>query len=182
MHALDWLGDIAQWLLALVPRLVLVRKTHGAIRFTRGHSIVLKPGVHWYWPVWSEIQQICIVRQTLNLPYQSLVSSDGQGVVVAVTVVYEIADTLLALTATDNIVDTIGDISQWAIKRVVSVCSAEELRKGIAANGRKIDGILRAKLASDLKEYGVSVRQAFICEFSVPRMYRVMGDLAHPAN
>lgn len=181
MHALDWIGSIAEWLLALVPRLMLIRKTHGGVRFTRGHAVVLRPGCHWMWPVWSQIQTICVVRQTLNLPYQSLVSADGHGVVVAVTVVYEIDDVLKALTETDNVLDTVGDIAQWSIKRVVSVCSVEELRRGTLANGRKIDNILRSKLTSDLTCYGVVVRQGFICEFSVPRMIRLMGA-EPPAN
>lgn len=175
MHALDWLGDLAQWLLALVPRLQHIRQTHGAVRFTRHHAVVLKPGLHLYWPVWSSIQTLCVVRQTLNLPYQCLMASDGVGVVVAVTVVYEIDDVGAALTTTDNITDTIGDIAQWAIKRVISAYSSTELRTGVTATGRKIDGIIRAKLAADLKTYGVLVRQAFICEFSTPRFFRVMG-------
>jgi regulator of protease activity HflC (stomatin/prohibitin superfamily) len=178
MRALDWLGDIASWLLTLVPRLHNIRRTHGAVKFTRGRATVLKPGVVFYWPLLSEIQQICVVRQTLNLPYQCLISSDSVGVTVAVTVVYEISDTLLALTSTDNIVDTIHDLSQFAIKRAVSACSSEELRKGVTSKGRSIDKILRLKLSKDLSEYGVAVKQAFISEYSTPRMIRLMTETA----
>lgn len=176
MAALDWLGEVAQWLLSLVPRLRLIRKTHGAVRFTRGQAVVLKPGLALYWPVWSEIVSTPVVRQTINLPYQSLLTSDGTPVVVAVTVVYEVSDPLLALTQTDNILDTIGDLSHWSVKRVVSACSCDELQRGVSASGRKIDGLLRAKLARDLASYGVSIRQAFVSEFTRPVMVRLMGD------
>lgn len=176
MHALDWLGDIAQWLLTLIPRIHNIRKTHGAVKFTRGRATVLRPGTILYWPLLSEIQQICVVRQTINLPYQCLISSDGRGVTVAVTVVYEISDTLLALTSTDNVVDTIHDLSQLAIKGAVSACSSEELRKGRTEKGRSIDRILRAKLSRDLSGYGVLIKQAFIAEYATPRMIRLMTE------
>lgn len=178
MHALDWLGDIAQWILTLVPRLVLVRKTHAGVKFTRGRAIVLKPGLHLVWPVWSEVEKVCVVRQTVNLPYQCLVASDGTGVVVAVTVVYTISDAMAALTGTDNLVDTVLDISHLAVKRVVQTCLTGELRDGsIKRNGRSynLDKLLRKRLSLDLSTYGVSVKQAFISEIAFPLMVRMIG-------
>lgn len=172
----DWLNDIVRAVLTLIPRPVLIKKTDGGVIFTRGHVKAVGAGLWWYWPVWSSVSTIPVVRQTLNLTYQSLIASDGEAVVLAVTVVYEVSDVELALTSTDNIIDTIQDLSHWAVKRVVSRCSSSELQAGVTGNGKKIDSILRARIQTDLTSYGIRVRNAFVAEFSRPYMIRLMGD------
>lgn len=177
MHALDWLGDIAQWLLALIPRVVLVRRTHGAVRFTRDHVKELKAGIHLYWPVWSEVQQICVVRQTLNLSYQCLMSKDKETVVVAAIVVFRITDAAAALTTTDNIQDTIHDVAMAAIRRVVSSCDFDEIHAN-TSKGKSIDSLLRRRLQSELSTYGVAVDRAFLSEICQPVIVRLLSDFS----
>lgn len=176
MHALDWLGWVAESILQLIPRLRLIRSTHAGVRFTRGEAFPLKAGLHVYWPIWSEIRELCVVRQTVDLRYQSLISSDGVGVVVSVTVVYEIDDALKALTLTDDIVDTIGDLAQRAVKTVVSSCTTEELKSGVRQKKRSVDRVLMAKIALDVREYGVRVVGAFIADISIPRMIHIISN------
>ena len=175
MHALDWLGWLAESILQLIPRLRLIRSTHAGVRFTRGEAFPLRAGLHIYWPIWSEIQVICVVRQTVNLRYQSLFARDGVGVLVSVTVVYEIDDALLAITRTDNVTDTIGDLSQKAVKLVVSICSVEELKTGLRKQKRSVDAVLLSKLTLDVREYGVRVVEAFIADISLPRMLHIIS-------
>lgn len=174
----EWLNDIVRGLLTLVPRLHLVRSTHRSVLFRYGKHFELRPGIHCYWPITTEIVTTPVVRQTLNLTYQSLVARDGESVVLAVTVVYEISDVVAALTTTDNIVDTIQDISHAAVKRVVAVCSADELQKGRTEQGKSIDRLLRQRLQTDLASYGVNVRGGFIAEFAKPYFVRLMGDFS----
>jgi regulator of protease activity HflC (stomatin/prohibitin superfamily) len=175
MHAFDWVNTIADWLLSLVPRLRLIRSTHAGVLFCRGSVRELGAGLHLYWPIWSEIQVICVVRQTVNLRYQSLFSQDDVGVLVSVTVVYEIDNALKALTLTDDLTDTIGDLSQKAVKLVVSLCSIAELRSGLRKNRRSVDAVLLAKLAVDVREYGVRVVEAFIADIAIPRMLHIIS-------
>lgn len=179
MHAFDWINTLADWLLSLVPRLRLIRSTHAGVLFTRGVARELQSGLHVYWPVWSEIQVICVVRQTVDLRYQSLISSDGVGVVVSVTVVYEIASPLRALTKTDDIIDTIGDMAQRAVKAVVSQCSIEELKTGKRPNKQAVDSVLAAKIRLDVEEYGVRVVGAFLADIAVPQMIHLISNHSH---
>jgi regulator of protease activity HflC (stomatin/prohibitin superfamily) len=176
LHALDWIGWVAESILQLIPRLRLIKSTHAGVRFTRGKAFPLNSGLHVYWPIWSEIKEICVVRQTLDLRYQSLISSDGTGVVVSVTVVYEIDDALKAVTATDNITDTIGDLSQRAVKLVVSSCTTQELKSGLRRQKRSVDRVLLQKITLDVREYGVRVVGAFIADISIPRMIHIISN------
>ena len=179
MHALDWFGWLMESILQIVPRIKHIRNTHGGVRFTLSKSFALKAGVHFYWPIWSEIREICIVRQTLDLRYQSLISKDGTGVVVSVTVVYEISDVLKAVTMTDNITDTIGDLAQKAVKLVVSQCTIEELKSGHRPNRKSVDNVLHEKVSLDVREYGVNVVGAFIADIAEPQMIHIIRNHSH---
>ena len=178
MHALDWFGDIGAWLLSLVPRLYHVRSTHAAVRFTLGKASVIRPGIHFYWPICSMIREICTVRQTLNLPWQNIVSSDGVQIVIAVTIVYEVFDPFLALTTTDDVLDTISDLSANAIIDVAGRCPAECVRRRHNTDGKNLSIILRHKIGSDLKSYGVRVRRAFVSDVAEPFMVRLISNQA----
>lgn len=122
---------------------------------------------------------ICVVRQTLDLRYQSLISSDGTGVVVSVTVVYEIESAIKALTMTDNITDTIGDLAQKAVKLVISKCSIDELKTGLRPNKKSVDAVLTEKVALDVRDYGVHVVNAFLADIAVPEMLHIISNNSH---
>jgi modulator of FtsH protease HflK len=174
---LDWLNDIVRGLLAFVPRPILVRKTHGAVIFTRAKASCVGPGLYWYWPIWSEVERTSVQRKTVNLPYQALTTLDGEQVVVAVTVVYKITNVEAALLETDDFQDTIQDISHRAVKRVVGACSSSALMAGRTDTGKSVDSLLRRRLNTDLSPYGVTVLQGFIGEIAKPYILRVMGDV-----
>jgi len=41
MQAFDWIGQIVEWLGRFVPRLLIVRSTHGGVKFRHGAPMVL---------------------------------------------------------------------------------------------------------------------------------------------
>ncbi len=182
MHALDWLGDLINALSLVIPRLVLIRRTHAGVVFCRDQVRPLKPGLHIYWPIWSEVQKICTVRQTLNLSYQCLISKDLESVVVAAIVVYRIDNAVAALTETDNIQDTIHDVAMNALRRVVNGCTFSEIhtnkRETTSDKKQSIDSLLRQRLQVDLASYGVVVERAFLSDISRPLFVRLLGDIA----
>jgi regulator of protease activity HflC (stomatin/prohibitin superfamily) len=178
VHALDWLGDLIHVVSLVIPRLVLVRRTHAGVLYCRDKVKAVGPGVTWYWPVWSEIQLICTVRQTLNLSYQCLFCRDGSPIVVAAIVVYRIESAVDALTTTDQIVDTIHDVAMAAIRRVVTACTFKEIHENKTEKGKSIDSMLRHRLQADLSTYGVSIERSFLCDISKPVIVRLLSDVA----
>ena len=97
----------------------------------------------------------------------------------SVTVVYEIASPLRALTMTDDIIDTIGDMAQRAVKAVVSQCSIEELKTGKRPNKQSVDAVLASKIRLDVEEYGVRVVGAFLADIAVPQMVHLISNHSH---
>ena len=173
---LDWISEFTHLLASIVPRLVVVRETHSGVIFRRGIAKRAGPGMHIYWPVTSECIQICTVRQSLNLSYQSLITADGAAIVVAAVVVYRVEDALLALTGTDCVADTIHDVSMSAIRRAVNSCTFAEVQKNANAKGNSLDAMLRKRLQADLSTYGVAIDRAFLSDLSKPIILRHLGD------
>lgn len=177
MHALDWLGDLIHAISLIIPRLILIRSTHAGVVFCRDTVKAIGPGLHLYWPVWSEVQTICMVRQSMNLSsYQCLISKDLQAVSVAAVIVYRVTDPVAALTTTDLLTDTLHDVSLNAIRLIVSSCDFSEIHSNVTAKGKRIDGILRTRLQANLGTYGVHVERAFLSDVARPLMIRLLTE------
>ena len=88
MSAFAWLNDLMQWAARWVPRVVLIRATHRGILFQRGgRTLELQPGLCWYWPLVSELDQVCMLERS--------VLTDGQLIdrrLITLSIVYRIVD------------------------------------------------------------------------------------------
>ena len=131
--ALGWFGEIVQACLSLIPRLIIVRATHEAVKWRCGKDAIrLKPGLHIYWPITTEVEQIVVARQPTNLVAQTLTTLDGKSVVVGAVIVYRINDAVQAIGRIKHDVDqTIGDITQAAIADIIASHTLAEIREGM---------------------------------------------------
>lgn len=171
MSALSWIGDLFNAILKFVPRLVFVPATHGAVLFKRnGKYTVWRPGLHWYWPVWSEYITVPVVRQTLDLPSQTLMTEDLHTITIAVVLVYSIRNIGWALTRQWDIDDTVNDIGRTAVREHVATRTFDTLRSG----GAKEDKMLAKLLQSRLKQYGVNVQRASITDLAETDAYTLI--------
>ena len=69
--AFAWLGQIFDAILSFVPRVLIVRATHGGVKWRHGSQVIsMLSGLHVYWPLVTEIEIIVTARQTLSLPKQ----------------------------------------------------------------------------------------------------------------
>ena len=84
----------AHGVLSVIARGVRTRSGKGTTAlatFATGTlTAFMKPGIFWWWPAWTEIHVQEVVRQTLNLPPQSLMTEDRKDIAVSGIVVYEI--------------------------------------------------------------------------------------------
>lgn len=152
--ALGWIGDFFRFFFALLPRLVIVKATHEGVKFVRGKRVVrIGPGLHWYWPLVTEVIVVAIKRQTVNLPTQRLIDRDGKTIVVSGIVVYEVSDVVALLTACWNYDQTIRDMSLAAVKDVVVSMGLQELLDP----DLKIEEELEQQLAPELALFGIRV-------------------------
>lgn len=63
-----------------------------------GHKIkAMAPGLHFYWPLTTEVEVLVTARQTLAVPDQVMTTKDGKKIVVKTLVVYKIRDIVHAI-------------------------------------------------------------------------------------
>ncbi|MHC4938491.1 MAG: SPFH domain-containing protein [Planctomycetota bacterium] len=169
--AFQWLSDLARWIGRLFPRWKVVTEAQGGVAFVRGYARLVEPGILWWWPAWTEIHVQEVVRQTLNLPPQSLMSSDGKDIAVSGIVVYEIVDPLTAFVKVHDLDDAIQDMSLASIKTVLWGCSVDEIDERAA----EIDEELCNECREKLRDWGVDVHNVFLSDVSNALVVRVLG-------
>lgn len=176
MSAFAWIADIVNALGKLLPRLLIVRATHGGIKWRLGSRVkAMLPGLHVYWPLTTEVELIVTARQTLNLPTQVLMTADRRQVVVGTVVVYRVSDVLDAIGQRNwDHNTTICDITQAAVVEVIAKGTLDELSAGIAND--TVNRQLTAACRRRLRQFGVSVNRCAVTDFAPCRAYRLIGN------
>jgi regulator of protease activity HflC (stomatin/prohibitin superfamily) len=159
----DWIGNLIEWVVQIFPRIIVVRTTHRVVKFVRGKNVKLvEPGICWYWPILTEYVMIPVARQTVNLPTQRLVTSDGKRVVTSAVVVYTISDAVQAVGKSWDYDETIRDISMAEIASIITGWEYEQLLNGLGDEVRKD---LTSSCRSALIKYGVRVNRCLLTDF-----------------
>lgn len=170
--AFSWIGEIARFLGRLLPRPLIVKSSHGAVKYVRGYKVIeLKPGWHLYWPIMTEVEMSPVVRQVLNLPTQLLETSDGATVAVSGMIEYEVDDVICYLAECENAYESIDNVATAAIREVVTKLEHADLR---AASG-SVDRLLTNASRRVLKDYGVYVLKARLSDFARVRPLHITG-------
>lgn len=176
--ALGWIGQFIEWIASFIPHYIHVKATHEGVMFTRAKTIVLKPGIHWYLPFWSEPMLYPIKRQTLNLPPQVFTTTDDKEILASVVVTYEIENIHMALVDTYDFEDTIRETSQGAVKRVLCSKDFGEIK----LNFHNIDIELTRRIRAAIRVFGVRVLGAVITDLGKVRIFRMVGDNCEAKN
>jgi regulator of protease activity HflC (stomatin/prohibitin superfamily) len=173
---LDILGQFLQAILGIIPRLVIIRTTHGGVKFRRGKkAIVMKPGLHAYWPLITQVEVVPVARQTMSLPSQVLTTQDDKSVVVAGSVVFTINDMLLAYGGLNwDVATTLDDVARSAIVEIITGKTMEQLKGCKATIQTEFTRLCRKRL----KVYGVGVHKAYFTDLSPCKVYRLVGNLS----
>lgn len=175
--AFSWLGEIIQWLGKLIPRITIVRCTHGGVRFRHGKkALEVKPGLIVHWPVVTEIDIIPVLRQTHNLPTQALMTKDGKKIVVSGVVIYHIKDVVAALSRNWDFNDTLNDITMLAIASVITSHDYQFILENITT---AIQKSLTKETRHKLKPYGVGVYRTALTDFCTALVIKNIGSGGH---
>ncbi len=178
-NAFGWLGQIFEALLQFIPRIVIIRNTHQAVKWKVGGKLVAinKGRRTWYWPLLTDIETIVVARQTVNLATQVLMTKDQKQVVAGGFVVYHISDVIQAIGERNwDVESTVGDITMAAIVEEIMQQHLNDLLKSISLG---IEGEFNKKLTDNcrkqLRQFGVYVDRAGLTDFSTCRVYKVLG-------
>lgn len=174
MSTFAWLAELMQFVVSFIPRVLIVEATHGGVAFIRGSNIKpLTPGIYVYWPLWTKVETIPTVRQTVNLPAQALTTLDGQQVVAAGMVRYQIQSVTKALAQSWDVDRAIVDESLVVFCEYVTAHSFGEIQKDRAT----VNKALTQGLRSSLLKYGVRIELAQLTDFSVCLTLNHVGQL-----
>ena len=174
--AFAWLGQIFEAILMFVPRVLIIRATHGGVKWRHGSCVKpMMPGLHVFWPLVTEIEIIVTARQTLAPPKQTLTTRDNKKVVIGIVVVYKIRDVVQAIGRANWDVDTtINDITQAAVVSVIAGHTLHDLLDMVA--GDKLNDRLTKATRRELRQFGVFVSRCKLTDFSDCRVFKLVMD------
>ena len=168
---IDILNQLFSTLVSIFPRLVVIRSTHAGIRFRRGKiAMPMQPGLHIFWPLFTEVDVRVTARQTNTLAPQSLTTKDGVGVVVGAYIVFYINDILAACETNWDIDNTIDDIARSAVVEIVTASEYKDLRDNLSV-------LLTRVCRKKLKPFGVGVKRAGVTDLVKCRTLRLLGGI-----
>jgi len=163
---------ITRWL----PRYCIVPATHGGVAFVRGkYKREVRPGLCWYWPIWTELTIMPLAAQVLNLQNQTLIMRRGKqpvSVVVGAILEYEVHDPVKAFGERYNLDDSIKNLALMAVKETFW-----NQTLSIAVGGlEKYETKLKRTLSGKLRRYGVRVLSVGLSDFAACKVYKFMGE------
>lgn len=176
-YLFSWIGDIVEWLLCFFPRLVIIRTTNRAVKFKCGKKLVLvEPGLMMYWPLVTEVLHIAVVRQTINLPTQRLVTKDGKRVVASAVVVFTISDPIQAVGLSWDWEETIRDISMASVAAIITGGEYDSL---VSTLSRELRVDLTNECRLQLKKYGIRVQKCLLTDFCPANVIALSNSDSH---
>jgi regulator of protease activity HflC (stomatin/prohibitin superfamily) len=168
----EWLGNLMEWFGAWIPRLLIICRTHGGVKFRHGHdAIALESGLHLYWPLVTEVMEYPVKRHTHEFDCQSLTTTDDVDIIISVAVVCEVYDILAALAENYDINDTVSDVTRGTIAEVILSHTFEQ----ITGEFHKVRETLESEIGEALSVYGITVLEVKIMELSKCQTFRVAG-------
>lgn len=174
--AFGWLGSLVEWVGSFFPRLSVITKTHAGVAFVRGkHVKRIGPGLVLWWPFWTELLLYPVVRQSLNLPSQSLTTIDEQTVTASGVLIYEISDVVRALSTQYDLNETIRDLTMASMREVICGSSFKDTNQ----NRQRLDLRITKELQPVLADYGVKVLDYRLTDFAKTKVFTVVdGGIA----
>jgi regulator of protease activity HflC (stomatin/prohibitin superfamily) len=170
--AFAWIGELAQWFADWLPRWEIVQTNEAGVRYVRGlPATEVEPGFWWYWPITTSIETHHTCRQVLEVATQTLTTDDGVPVIVGGVLVYRIVDVLKYEVENLDADDSLDQVVQAAIRRVVISKDFDVLQKTTV----EADKALRREAQKLTEAYGIEVEECRLTDFARCRVISLLG-------
>lgn len=184
-QAFAWIGKIVEWIGQWIPRWQIVPATLAFVkyegfflpawlrRFKGDLRVTPKgPGLFWYWPATTMIDNYPTVLQADNLPSQTFETLDGVTITASGRVSYRISDIAKVLTSNHSPQKT---IEVYTLGAIHDVCCRMNLD---ALKDEQRRGTLKTKLRKAtqnlLTPFGVEVDSVALTDLARTRAYRLI--------
>ena len=173
-EALAWVGQIASWVGQFIPRWSIIKTTHGGVKFVRGWKVrPVGPGIHWWWPVTTELAVYPVARQANDLRSQTLETEDEVTVVASSVIVYEVHDIKALIAYTYDPDNTIMEV---ALATVQDVLTRLTWREASTMKRRVLNTALKNNAQKMLDPYGGTVRNRNLSDRARCPVFKVLTD------
>jgi len=167
----QWFESIINWFGLFIPRRVIVKKTDRLIKFKWDGEVTEEmPGMRFYWPITTEIEEITVVRQPLNIKPFSLVTRDNFPVVVDATVVYKIVDAIQFMSENFDSYTAVSEAVSASLRNILSQKTFKEIQQSL-----DIDEELTTNAQEDTEDFGVEIYYCRLQNFT----YCIPISLSH---
>jgi regulator of protease activity HflC (stomatin/prohibitin superfamily) len=144
-----------------------------AIEFP-GEVVALKPGLHLYWPLITEIEDYPVELDSMDLDTQTLLTADDVTVIVRCILQYTISDIIKARVECSDFETTIVDL---CVPQVALEISKWEFKK----NRLLLDDFnkeLKKATVHKLRKYGIRVEALSIRDLAPAKVIRNIRDVS----
>ena len=149
----QWVESLINWFSLFIPRRIIVRKTDRLIKFKwNGDVSEEMAGINFYWPIATEVEQITVVRQPLDIKPFALVTKDYIPVIVDATVVYQIVDATQFLCENFDSYTAVSEAVSASLRNILSQKTFKEIQESV-----DIDEELTKNAQEDTEEFGVEI-------------------------
>lgn len=149
----SWFDSIISWFGLFIPRRIIVRKTDRLIKFRWDGSVTESmPGLRWYWPFTTEIEEISVVRQPLDIQPFSIVTKDMIPALVDATIVYDITDAIQFITENFDPYTAIAEAVSASLRNILSQKTFKEIQESSSV-GDELTDIVQV----DVEDFGVNI-------------------------
>jgi len=175
-QALGWIGKLAEFLGSTIPRLLIVKRDQRALKYIHGHKLaLLEPGIHFYWPLVTEIEWCHVVRQILVHQPHVVETQDGIPVVVAGVTAYHVRDPVKFLAENEDPYNVIDDVAAAAIRKVIVSRTHGLLSQALP----ETDTELTTATRSLLRPFGVRVEYTRLTDLAKVRPIHLTSSVPH---
>jgi len=159
---LGWFGQIIEWFGLFIPRRVVVRKTDKMIKFKWDGSVVAKePGLRWYLPFTTEIVEITVARQPLNIRATFFTTKDNIACMADCAVTYYIDDPITFLTENHDGYNALAESINAALCKKLRAMDFKDIQ-----NTETIDAELTECITADAESFGVDIEYVRLQNFT----------------
>lgn len=179
----ETIADILRSIGKLIPRLILIRKTEKGIKFMIGGRVrEVKPGLVIYWPLITDLEIVAVVRQTLNLPYLTLMTKDKVSVVASGVIVYSIIDTEKYLVENYDAEAAISEVGSASLRDVIVTKTLADIQEN---NRNTTENALIREAKDAFASFGIEVEYVRLTDFSTARILNIVtpgSSIKHQAH
>lgn len=169
---LDWIVAFLDTITSWIPRIHKVPPTHRLVKWSKcGTGTLHGPGIIWYWPIVTEIEDVDIRWKTIVTHVQSVTMADRKTVSARVLVVWRPDDPLLAVGENEDYSDRVAETSQSVLVDVLGSIPSECLGQVAVLNGT-----LTMSVRAEMSQLGIEVARCTFTELCESPAFRIIND------